>query len=401
MLLSIRRMRELLKDYHQGREVPPWVKGVMDPQPIQEADEQPGRLDAAISRFKDAANSAEKISAANELAGMLESVADHSLVTEIAVYCNHKYLSRFVLERIGDDPDALHRVFSESIFDPASEEAMARLCRMAGSIRSTKILCSIARDGPTARDKARGAGQLALRMDELEAGPLKLVAIHAGDDLSRMKAVERLSSMAGELTDPAALKIIAVNSDSPEARLTALSRLSGNYAALKTVALCSMFGGTRLQALGLLRDDSDVFDVAMEATDDDVGKEAARYLARDAVSLTRLYEGAPLKAVRDTAAVCLCAMRGELFSVKQLKIVVLNGGEREKRDAVDALSSMVREIDDPHALLYVALWGAGWQERKHALDMLSGDRGALELIVQMGEHDDSKKVAAGWLGQSA
>ncbi len=418
MQLSIREMRRLLGEYHAGREVPRWVKTVMEPEaagrtpaapipgpqppsprPAPEASGPEERVKAAASRFMEAGNMTERISAANELASMMDSITDRALLVEAAVYCNHKILSHLLLERVGDDAPALARIHEMSVFGTAAAEAMERLSRMAGRIDEIDILVTVAEKGTSASAKAEAAAKLAGRLDILGPASLKAVAVNSGDELVRSKAVERLAAMAGSIGDPSILKIIAVHSDEPEARRTAICGLSGNFGALKTVATCSRYGNTRLLALGLLRDTEDVMEVALKALDDDVGSEAARYLSNDVMSLVRIYEEAPRKAVRDAAAVCLCAMAGQLFWVKPLKIVVLNGEAEQRMEAVEKLASMVHDLDDRHALIYVAMWGREAGRRLHALNTLSGDKDALGLIAQMSEHEDSKKLASRMLSR--
>ncbi len=353
----------------------------------------PDGKDELVRKLRESPSSAERIAAAIALAGMVESIDDRDLLVDVAISCNHKYLSYHVVEKIGEDAGALHRIVTDSILDETVAHAFGKLCRMIPRIDDADILTLIAERSEVVREKAEAAAKLALEIPCLGLHALKAVAVSAPEATDRRKAVERLSAMAGTVGDVAALKIIAVYSEDSLAREEAVDRLENVPQALKTVATCALHKETKLRALGLLRDKDDLMEMALNNIDDEIGQAAVMGFGESEADLVRIYETAQRKPARDAAAACICAMAGSLGTVAGLKIAVLNGDQKERRIAIELLSAMASGLHDKHALMYVGIWGTTWTQRRHALSALRGDAEALGLVAETTEFEDSKKLA--------
>ncbi len=353
----------------------------------------PDGKDGLVEKLRGSPSSAERIAAAIGLAGMVESIDDRDLLVDIAISCNHKYLSYHVVEKLGEDAGALHRIVTDAIIDETVEHAFGKLRRMIPRIGDADILTFIAEKSDVVREKNEAAGKLAGMLDSLGLQGLKAVAVSAPEEKDRRSAIGRLSGMAGSIGDVAALKIIAVYSDEAGAREEAVKRLSRVPNALKTVATCSLHKETKLMALDLLRTKEDRMEMALNNIDDDIGVAAVQKFGGSESDLLTIYETAQRKPARDAAAGFLCEMAGSLVSVNGLKAVVLNGDPKQRRIAVDLLSAMAEELDDRHALMYVGIWGSAWAQRRHALNALRNDAEALTVIAETTDFEDSKRMA--------
>lgn len=353
----------------------------------------PDGRDELVRKLRESANSAERTAAAIGLAGMVESIDDRELLVDIAISCNHKYLSYHVVEKLGEDAEALYRIARGTILDEAAAHAFGKLCRILPRLEDAGILAFIAENSEIAREKGEAAGKLALSMDTLGMHGLKAVAVNAPEETQRRRAVEKLSGMVGSIGDVAALKIVAVYSDDGSAREEAVRRLGKVPQALKVVATCSLHRDTKLMALNLLQSKEDRMEMALNTIDDEIGTAAVQLFEQSEGDLVAIYESAQRKAARDAAAACICAMAGSLDTVPGLKIAVLNGDQKERRIAIELLSAMVTGLQDKHALMYVGIWGTAWKQRRHALTALRGDGEALSLIAETTEFEDSKRLA--------